>query len=329
MSLKVVVIGGGTGQGNLLRGLKQYTDNLTAIVTVADDGGGSGILRVENNILPPGDMRNCLLSLSNMDPALERLMKHRFKEGRLTGQNFGNLFILALSEIYGDMELAIEETTRMLGVQGRVLPVSMENIHLRAVLSNGEVVIGESKIAPKSIEKGVNIKSLHLIPEAPKANIDAINAIKSADIIVLGPGSLYTSIIANVLIPEIKTELKKSKALKLYMCNIMTENGETDGYNCLNHVDSLCNYLDGGTIDHILVNETIVPKKVEEKYINENQIQVLIDGKQASEIRKKGIVITKAKFLKINDKNQVIHDTEKVSKIIMDIAEGHYKEKSI
>lgn len=324
MSRNIVVIGGGTGQGNLLRGLKQYTDNLTAIVTVADDGGGSGILRVENNILPPGDMRNCLLSLSNMDPTMERLMKHRFQEGRLTGQSFGNLFILALNEIYGDMELAIEETTRMLGVQGKVVPVSMENLHLKAVLSNGETIVGESKIAPESIGKRTSIQSLHLIPHNPKANKEAIEAIHNADIIILGPGSLYTSIIANVLVPEIRSELKKSKAVKLYMCNIMTESGETDGYTCLDHIEKLCEYLDGGTIDHVLINEEIVPEKASEHYKKEGQQQILMDGKQARVIRDKGIVITKAKFLKITDKNQVIHDSEKIAKIVMDIAEGYF-----
>ncbi|MGB5823739.1 MAG: gluconeogenesis factor YvcK family protein, partial [Proteocatella sp.] len=229
---KVVVLGGGTGQGNLLRGLKKYTEYLSAIVTVADDGGGSGLIRAENRMLPPGDIRNCLISLSNMDPIMEKLMNHRFESGSLKNQSFGNLFLLALYEIFGDFEKAVDHISDMIGVKGSVIPSTNEQIRLVAHLQNGSVAVGESNIAPYCITEKTSIRKLELMPSKPRATQKALERISQADIIVIGPGSLYTSIIANLIIPEIAEAIINSSAKKIFICNIMTEHGETDSLDC-------------------------------------------------------------------------------------------------
>ena len=189
---KVVVIGGGTGQGNILEGLKKHTEKLTAIVTVADDGGGSGLIRNENRMLPPGDIRNCLIALSDMDLLTERLMRHRFKSGSIKNQSFGNLMILAYYEIFNDFEKSINYVGEKIGAKGKVVPSTREHIRLVASLENGSVVIGESNIAQMSIAQKSEISKLELLPTKPKATQSAIDAIREAEIIIIGPGSLYT-----------------------------------------------------------------------------------------------------------------------------------------
>lgn len=258
---RVTVIGGGHGLATLLRGLRDYTSNLTAIVTVADDGGSSGRLRKSLGILPPGDIRNCLAALSNDEALLAQLFQYRFPNGSsgLEGHSFGNLFISALSEITGSFEDAIAESGRVLSVSGRVLPSTLHDVRLVAdvmlpYLASEVRVEGESQI-PESTGK---VRRVWLEPIGPPAYPQAIQAILSADLIVTGPGSLFTSIIPNLLVPDIADAIRASKALKLYVCNVATEPGETDQYSCQDHIRALENHAGGGLFDIAIVNNNFL-----------------------------------------------------------------------
>ena len=228
--LKVVAIGGGTGLSTLLRGLKLFARNITAVVTVADDGGSSGMLREDLGILPPGDIRNCILALADVEPVMERLLQYRFKEGSLKGQNLGNLLIAAMTDIANGFESAIREISNVLAVTGKVLPVSLEDIRLVAKLEDG-TNHGESKIPEEQIKRNSPIIEISMDKPYCNALPEVIQAIKDADVIVLGPGSLYTSIIPNIIIREVTQAINQSNAVKVYVCNIMTQPGETTGYS--------------------------------------------------------------------------------------------------
>ncbi len=232
----IVAIGGGTGLSTLLSGLKRYSSNLTAIVTVADDGGSSGVLRREFGMQPPGDIRNCLAALSTEEPLLTRLFQYRFRSGSgLEGHSFGNLFLTALTAITGSLESAITASSRVLAVQGQVVPATNADVRLWAELENGERIEGESRIgkAPSPIVR------LGCLPERPPALPRAIEAIANADLIVLGPGSLYTSLLPNLLVPELVTAISRSRAPRLYICNLMTQPGETDGLDVAGHLRAI------------------------------------------------------------------------------------------
>lgn len=233
---KVAVIGGGTGLSVMLRGLKTKTYNLTAVVTVADDGGSTGRIRQDLDIIAPGDLRNCLVALADKEGLMEKLFAHRFGgSGNLTGHSFGNLFIAALIEVLGDVEEAMDATSKVLKVRGKVVPATAEKVSLNAELTDGRIVHGESQI-PKAHGK---IKRVFTTPEHPKAIQSAVKAIEEANTIVLGPGSLYTSIMPNLCVPEIIDAICRSKAKKIYICNVMTQPGETDGYSVADHVRPL------------------------------------------------------------------------------------------
>ena len=258
---RVVVIGGGHGLSTLLRGMRDYTSNLTAIVTVADDGGSSGRLRKSLGILPPGDIRNCLAALSNDEALLAQLFQYRFPDGAsgLEGHSFGNLFISALSEITGSFEDAIAESGKVLSVSGRVLPSTLHDVQLVAdvmlpYLISEVRVEGESRI-PESTGK---VRRVWLEPIEPPAYPEAIQAILSADLILTGPGSLYTSILPNLLVPDIANAIRASKALKLYVCNVAAEPGETDEYTCQDHMRVLENHAGGGLFDIAIVNNNFL-----------------------------------------------------------------------
>jgi uncharacterized cofD-like protein len=260
---RMVVIGGGHGLANLLRGLKEYSHRITAIVTVADDGGSSGRLRKSLGILPPGDIRNCLAAMSNDEAMLTQLFQYRFPSGSsgLDGHSFGNLFISALSEITGSFEEAVAESGRVLSVSGRVLPSTLHNVQLVAdvVLPHlvSEVrVAGESQI-PESNGK---VRRVWLEPNAPPAFPHAIKAILAADVIVIGPGSLYTSILPNLLVPDIADAIRSSRALKLYVCNVATQIGETDGYSCVNHLQAIEDHAGKGLFDIVVANSNYGPR---------------------------------------------------------------------
>lgn len=271
---KITAIGGGTGLSTLLRGLKKYSDNITAIVTVSDDGGGSGKIREEFGILPPGDIRNCILALANAEPAMEQLLQYRFNGGYLQGQNFGNLLIAVMTDMCDGFLNGLKELSNVLAVKGKVLPVSLDNIRLKARLKNGTIVIGESKIPEVQQEENSPIEEVFLEPNCARALPEAIEAISNAECIILGPGSLYTSIIPNLLLPEISCAIRKSSARKIYIANIMTQPGESTGYNLADHVNAIEKHGGKGIIDTIIVNNQMPPAEILEKYIQENSIPV-------------------------------------------------------
>ncbi len=258
---RVVVIGGGTGLSSLLRGLKVYTNNLTAIVTVADDGGSSGELRRSTGILPPGDIRNCLIALSNDEALLSQIFQYRFSSGAgLNGHSLGNLFITAMTDITGSFEEAVSEAGRVLAVEGRVLPATLHDVRLVATIHKPELgkdiqVKGESEI-PK---QGGIIRRVWLEPNNPHAFPPALQAILSADLIVIGPGSLYTSLLPNLLVPDLADAVRASRALKFFVCNVATQPGETDDYSCGDHVATVEKHLGGPIFDLVIVNNNTSP----------------------------------------------------------------------
>jgi uncharacterized cofD-like protein len=251
---EVVAIGGGTGMPTLLRGLKEVTDNLTAVVNVVDDGGSSGRLRRDLGILPPGDFRNNLVALSDVEPLMAELFQHRFEgTGELEGHSFGNLFLVAMTGITGNFEQAIRESSRVLAVRGRVLPSSLANIELYAELENGEVVRGESVI-PRA---PVPIKRVFMEPPHAPSYPEAISSIYKAEVIVLGPGSLFTSIMPPLLVEDIARAVKRSSAVKVYVCNVATQPGETDGFGVAEHVRALHNHIGPGLFDYVIYNSNL------------------------------------------------------------------------
>lgn len=253
---RVVAIGGGTGLSTILRGLKEYTSNLTAIVTVADDGGSSGRLRRELGILPPGDIRNCLVALSEAEPLVTRLFQYRFSQGSgLDGHSFGNLFIVAMSGVTGGFAEAVHESSRVLAVRGEILPATLDNITLTAQMENNSTVTGETSIS----ETTSRIRTLSIDPPDALAHPGAIEAILDAQLILLGPGSLYTSIIPNLAVPGIRDALHASNALKVYVCNVAIQKGETEGYSASDHLEALLHHTNSDLVDLMLVNTAPPP----------------------------------------------------------------------
>ena len=243
---RIAAIGGGHGLSSMLRGLKRYTKYITAIVTVADDGGGSGMLREDLGMLPPGDIRNCIMALANTEPTMEQLLNYRFTEGSLTGQSFGNLFLAAMNGISGSFDEAVQRMGDVLAITGRVLPVTNQNVYLEAEFDNGSRTLGESKIFYAKKINDCRIRQVRLVPEHPQALQDSIDAILQADIIVIGPGSLYTSIIPNFLVDGICEAIRASGAVREYILNIMMQDGETDGYTGEDHVWALLEHAGAG-----------------------------------------------------------------------------------
>lgn len=277
-SPRVVAIGGGHGLSTLLRGLKYHTRNLTGIVTVFDDGGGSGMLRSDLNMLPPGDIRNCMEALANTEPVMEQLLSYRFPEGSLKGQAFGNLLLAALNGISGSFDEAVAKMSQVLAITGRILPVTNGNVALRAVLENGTEVVGESKIPEFQMGQGCRIREVSLNPEAPAALPEAVEAIRNARLILLGPGSLYTSVIPNLLVEGIPEAIRESSALKIYVGNIMTQGGETEGMTLSDHVAALLKHGGGkGLVDLCLANVAPVPREILERYWEEGAEPILVD----------------------------------------------------
>lgn len=251
--IRIVCIGGGTGLSVLLRGLKAYTDNLSAVVSVADDGGSSGRLRRDLGIIPPGDLRNCIAALADAEPLMARLFQYRFPEGSgngLEGHSFGNLFIVAMSDVAGSMEEAIHETGRVLAVRGKILPSTLEDVRLAATTADGERIRGESSIT----EAGQHIAHLHLEPKHPTAYPETLNAIRNADLIVVGPGSLFTSVLPNLLVPDLRLAFQESAAMKLYVSNVATQHGETDHFSVQDHARVIADHIGGLPFDAVIAN---------------------------------------------------------------------------
>jgi uncharacterized cofD-like protein len=316
--LRIVAIGGGTGLSAMLRGLKEHTSNITAVVTVADDGGSSGRIRDDLGILPPGDIRNTLVALADTEPLMETLFQYRFSWGDgLAGHSFGNLFIAAMTDITGDFEEGIRAFSKVLAVRGRVLPSTLDSVRLGAVYTDGSSVLGESCI-PEETKK---IKKVFLEPGTAKALPEAIEAILHADVVVLGPGSLYTSIIPNLLIPGFAEALAKTHALRIYVCNVMTQPGETDGYSASDHVNALLEYLGPPSVlDYVLVNKAAVSSTQARKYAKQGAYPVRND---APIIERLGINVHAADVL--DQRNLVRHSSVKLAQEIIRLAEARDK----
>lgn len=315
---KVVAIGGGTGLSVLLRGLKKYTSNITAIVTVADDGGGSGVLREDLGMLPPGDIRNCILALADTEPIMEQLLQYRFQEGVLKGQSFGNLLIAAMNGISNSFEEAIHKINDVLAVTGEVLPVTLEDVVLYAKLKNGVIVKGESQIPKKVKELRSEIEEVFLHPEDAKPLEEAVEAIYRADVVILGPGSLYTSVMPNLLLADIGKALKESKALKVYAANVMTQPGETDGYGVWRHVRAIIHHMKGNVIDYVFVNDEKIPQEILKKYAVDGSKPIYLTSKDRRILMKKGIHIVEAPLIDIK-KHYIRHDACRLSEMIINL----------
>lgn len=312
---KIVVIGGGTGLGTILRGLKEITPHLTAIVTVADDGGSSGRLRREFGILPPGDIRNCLVAMADIEPLMEKLFQYRFAgSSNLAGHNFGNLFLAAMTEITGDFEEAIKESSKVLAVRGQVLPATLEHVVLKAEMADGRIIVGESEI-PKA---RTSIKKVFLEPADCKPVPESIEAIREADIIILGPGSLYTSVIPNLLVKEIAVAIRESTAVKVYVCNAMTQAGETDNYSAGQHLQAIIDHVGPGLVDIALVNTETISREILDRYSEEGAKPVRVDPDVIA-----GLGVTPLAAPVITKSNYIRHDASKLAGIIIGMYRTH------
>lgn len=311
---KIVAIGGGTGLSTMLRGLKYYTSNITAIVTVADDGGGSGDLREDLGMLPPGDIRNCIMALADTEPLMEELLQYRFKDGRLKNQSFGNLFLAAMDGISGNFEEAVHKMSSVLAVTGRVMPVTLDNLVLRAKLKNGTIVSGESNIPNQATIQNTRIDKIFIEPENARALREAVDAILEADAIILGPGSLYTSVIPNLLVKDISNAVRKTPAIRLYVSNIMTQPGETDGFSVEDHISTIFKHVGNDIMDYVIVNVGKIDVELEGKYKEEESHLVKINDDKVSSL---GVKVIEGDFISV--KNGLIrHNSEKLASILIE-----------
>jgi uncharacterized cofD-like protein len=309
---RIVIIGGGTGLPVLLRGLKQYPVDITAIVTVADDGGSSGRLREDLHIPPPGDIRNVLAALSDVEPLVEEMFQHRFKNSsELSGHSLGNLILAAMTSITGNFVHAIQEMSKVLNVRGKVLPAANQSVVLHAEMEDGTRVSGESKI-PYS---GKKIKRVFLSPKNIRPLPEAIQAIRQADLIILGPGSLYTSVLPNLLVPRLGDEVCRSLARKIYICNLMTQAGETHGYTASDHVKALYEHMNCAFINTILVNNVEIPPEVQLRYNEELADPVHYDLPDLYEL---GLEVVHGDIV-VQENGSLRHDPKKVAKILYDL----------
>jgi len=309
---KIVVIGGGTGLATILHGLKEHTNHNSAIVTVADDGGSSGRLRQQFNILPPGDIRNCLVALADTEPLMHKLFQFRFdKDSEFAGHNFGNLFITVMTQLTGDFEQAIKESSKVLAIRGHVIPSTLSRVTLVAEHKDGTQTEGEKNIP----ETGIPIDKVYLKPQGNPATPEATRAIQNADMIVLGPGSLYTSIIPNLLIKEITEAIVNSKAIKFYVCNIMTQHGETDNFTVSDHLRVLIAHSHSRIIDYCIVNNGSIPQDIIEKYKLEHSSFVDVD---LDKIRSLGYKVIADNLVSVSNK-VIRHNDLKLAQIIVKI----------
>ena len=307
---KIVAIGGGTGLSMLLRGIKNITNNITAVVTVGDDGGSSGRLRSELGILPPGDIRNCIAALANDDDLVTKLFQYRFKNGEgLEGHSFGNLFLTALCAITGDMLSAVKESSNVLSIRGVVLPSTLDDMKLVAEMEDGRIIYGESNI-PEAKGK---VKRLYTNPQKCTALPEVIKAINDADLIILGPGSLYTSVIPNLLVEEISRTIINSDAKKVYVCNIMTQPGETDGYSVADHLNALFKHAQSDKIVDAVIMNDFIPQNLAQKYKEADSYPVVIDEDR---IKQLGVELFTRKLVEGTKDGYVRHSSKRVARTI-------------
>jgi uncharacterized cofD-like protein len=316
---KIVAIGGGTGLSTLLRGLKRYTSNLTAVVTVTDDGGSSGRLQKELGILPPGDIRNCLVALADDEAMVTDLFRYRFSEGEgLLGHSFGNLFLAAMTGITGNFDRAIKESSRVLNIKGRVLPATLESVRLRATLEDGREIRGETNIS----ESPAPIRRVALEPPGPEPLKEVLEAIADADAILLGPGSLYTSILPNLLVAGIGEAIANAPAPKIYICNVMTQPGETDRYSASKHVTVLLSQSGARVCDYVIVNLD-PPQRLLETYAEGGQAPVEPDR---AAIEALGVRVIEARVM--SETVNVRHDPQKLADVVLKLIDDNVAERS-
>jgi len=311
---RIVVIGGGTGLSVMLRGLKEKPLDITAIVTVGDDGGSSGILRQELQIPPPGDIRNVLSALADVEPLLEEMLNYRFQNGAgLAGHSLGNLMLAALTDISGDFVSGIRELSRVLAVRGRVLPAADQAIVLRALMSDGTYVTGESAItkANKRIER------IYLEPPDVEPLEDAVQALREADAILVGPGSLYTSILPNLLVPRLAQTIEESDAIKLFVCNVMTQPGETDGYSVNDHLAAVRDHVGHHLFDYVIVNNSDIPQDIQHRYAEQGAKPVKLD---LDDVRREGYKVIADRLVYFH--TYLRHDAARLSHHIHQLVEG-------
>lgn len=331
---KIVVIGGGTGNSTLLKGLKNYTKNIVSIVAMADNGGGTGKLREDLGMLPPGDVRACLIALSNREDALTEILNYRFQDGDLKGQNFGNLFIAALNGVYGSFRKAVNESSQILNITGKVYPSTLVNVNLEADFEDGKTIFGEHVITDYGKDNNVKIEKIRLIPENPEPTLGIKEEIEKADIIVIGPGSLYTSVIPNLLVKDIVNYVNNSNAIKIYISNVMTENGETNKYNVSDHIKAIKKQVQDFKVDKVIANDFVLDsQKIIERYKNENQEQVLPTKEDEEYFKKENIELIKDNIILVDEttKKYIKHNANKVSELLVKIflKEGKTKKFNI
>lgn len=325
----IVVIGGGTGTYTVLSGLKKYTSNLTAIVTMADDGGSSGELRDELGVLPPGDIRQCLVALSKSSKTMRQLLNYRFDSGKLKGHSFGNLFLSALEKVTGNFDKAVEEASQILNVSGKVIPVTLKKVQLCALLKDGQTICGENNIQKTKLWN--NLQKIRLIPSSATINPKAKQAIEKADLVIIGPGNIYGSIIPNLLVKGVKEAIKTSRAKKVFVCNIMTKKDHTDDFQVSNFLSLIEEYLGKKSIDYVIFNTKRISGRLVKRYAQEgehfvgfdlNDLKKRITPIPANLINQKIIKAEGAKQAKIADKLKrtlIRHNSDKLAKILLTI----------
>ena len=319
---KVVVIGGGTGNFTVLSGLKKYNIDLSAIVSMADDGGSTGILRDELGVLPPGDVRQCLVALSDSSRLMRSLMNYRFENGSLQGHNFGNLLLSALEKVTGSFEKAVEEVGKILSIKGKVIPVTTHQVRLQMILNNGKVLQGEKEVhLSTEIHKGY--KSIYLEP-FPQANPHAVSEILNADLVVFGPGGLYTSLIPNLLVEGVGKALRETKAKKVFIVNLMNKKGQTPRFTVKDHLNELKRYIGKDVFDHIIVNNSEPPKELIEDYSEEGEM-VKNDLRSDSRVVEASLLSNELKEGQKGDtlkRNLIRHDSQKLATELMKIVDS-------
>lgn len=323
--MNVVTIGGGTGLSSLLRGIKKFVPetihNLTAIVTVSDNGGSTGILRREMNIPAPGDVRNCITALAQDEDILTKIMQYRFEEGEgLKGHSFGNLFLTVLTKITGNFLNAVEITSKILNIKGEIIPSTDSTVNLVAKFSDNKVIKGEVEITEYGKRLLAKIEDIWLEPRDVKAPKEAIEKIMDADMVIIGPGSLFTSIIPNFLIEGVRNAILESKAIKVYICNVMTQYGETDGFAASDHVRALNKIVtkntEDGFLDTVVLNTKIPPDRILKRYLSENSEPVVAD---VGNLSRMGLKVYAQDLL--NEGDHARHDPEKLNSVLIEIME--------
>lgn len=316
MDERIVAIGGGTGLSTMLKGLKLHTHNITAVVTVADDGGSSGVLRSDYGMLPPGDVRNCVSALSDIDPELGEILNFRFHEGALDGHSLGNIILAAINELSPTFETAVRRFCKLAGVVGRVYPVTNDNVMLSAQLSDGTIINGESNIGKHRSNRPID--HVFLTPKATAVE-NVLRAIHEAQIIVLGPGSLYTSIIPNLLVDGVVEAIHNSNAVKIYVCNLMEQEGETEGYSVNDHLEAIEKHSYRGIADVVIASNAIVPEELRMKYSSQYAHPVRVDA--AKVMTRSNLML--GNLMLIQD-GQVRHNFSRLARVILNV----YRQRS-